>query len=62
MRGKESMNTQKLRGSAKMDLQIRNTQWSVTEWQNWCDKHNMSLILEDGKVVGYESKPERWHV
>lgn len=56
------MNTQKLRGSAKMDLQIRNTQWSVTEWQNWCDKHNMSLILEDGKVAGYESKPERWHV
>ena len=56
------MKTHKLRGNAEMELKLRNMQWDLDAWENWCDKHDMSLIIEDGKVKGYESRPVRWHV
>lgn len=52
----------KIRGSQAMDIQIASVMWTVTEWENWADKNNVGLILEDGKVTGFEEKPKRWHI
>jgi len=56
------MKTEKIRGSQAMDLKIANVLWTVTEWQNWADRNHVGLILEDGKVTGYEEKPKAWHI
>ena len=63
-REKESHNYMKnnqLKGVQKLDLEMANVQWNVNKWQLWTIRNNVGLILEDGKVVGWEVKPERFH-
>ena len=52
------MKEQKMRGSLKADFQLANAQWTVGHWQKWCIRNNVGLVIEDGKVTGYEEKPK----
>ena len=55
------MKTEKIRGNQAMDLEIANITWTVGEWQKWALRNNVGLILEDGRVVGWDEEPKRWH-
>lgn len=55
------MKTEKIRGNQKADLDLANIQWTVARWQKWALENNVGVILEDGKVTGWESEPQRWH-
>lgn len=55
------MRTEQLRGIQKADLELANIQWTVSQWQKWCLNNNAGLILEDGKVTGWETEPQRFH-
>ena len=55
------MKNNQLKGVQKLDLEIANVQWNVNKWQMWAIRNNVGLILEDGRVTGWEVKPERFH-
>ena len=55
------MKTEKIRGNQKADLDLANIQWTVARWQKWALENHVGVILEDGKVTGWESEPQRWH-
>jgi len=55
------MKTEKLRGEQKLDLEQANIQWTVNRWDKWRLRNHVGLILEDGKVTGWEDKPTRYH-
>ena len=55
------MKSETIRGNQYMDLELANIQWSTTQWQAWCARNNVGVILEDGRVTGWEEKPKRWH-
>ena len=55
------MKENKLKGVQKLDLEMANLQWSTNQWQMWTIKNNVGLILEDGRVTGWEEKPQRFH-
>ena len=55
------MKEEKLKGAIGMDLELANVQWSTNEWIRWSIRNNVGLILEDGRVTGWEDKPKRWH-
>lgn len=55
------MKENKLKGVNKLDLEMANLQWTANQWQLWAIKNNVGLILEDGRVTGWEEKPRRWH-
>lgn len=55
------MKEEKIRGSIAMDLELANTVWTVGKWIKWTLNNNVGLILEDGRVNGWEARPERWH-
>ena len=54
------MKEEKLRGSIAMDLEIANVNWTVSKWIKWTLQNKVGLILEDGRVVGWDTKPERF--
>ena len=55
------MKSESIRGNQAMDLELANVQWSTTQWQLWCAKNNVGVILEDGRVTGWEERPKTWH-
>lgn len=48
---------EKIRGSLAMDLELANVTWTVAKWIKWTLNQNAGLIIEDGRVVGFETKP-----
>ena len=56
------MKSYKIKGNEKMDFDIRNTTWTWEDWDKWAVQRRCGLILEDGKVKGYDTEPERHHV
>ena len=48
---------EKLRGYLAMDLELANVTWTVDKWIKWTLNNNCGLVLEDGRVVGWETKP-----
>ena len=55
------MKEEKLSGVLGLDLELANLQWTVSQWQKWCLRNNVGIILEGGKVTGWEDKPKRYH-
>lgn len=55
------MREEKLRGEQVLEMEQDNIQWTVNQWDRWRLRNNCRLILEDGKVVGYEENPVRYH-
>lgn len=55
------MRTEKLTGVMSLDLELANTQWTVAKWIKWCIRNNTGLILEDGRVTGWDHKEKRCH-
>ena len=48
---------EKLRGEAALELKLMNATWTVDQWIKWTLDNNCGLILNDGRVVGFETKP-----
>lgn len=55
------MRTEKLKGVQKLDLELANNQWSTARWQKWCIQNQVGVIIEDGKVSGWEVREQRYH-
>lgn len=55
------MDKEKLRGEQKLELEQANMEWSVNTWDKWRLRNKVGLILEDGKVTGWDSAPIRYH-
>lgn len=51
------MKTQKMGSNLKADFQLANAEWTVSQWIRWCLRNNVGIVIEDGKVTGYEEKP-----
>ena len=56
------MQTEKIRGEQKLDLELANKIWTVNEWIRWAIRNRKGLILEGGKVVGWEDRPQRYKI
>lgn len=56
------MRTERLKKGQKADIDLHNIQWTLTEWQNFCDKWQCGLIIEGGKVVGFITEPIEYRV
>ena len=46
-----------LKGIEKAELQMMNNTMTVLQWLKYCIRNKVGLIIEDGKVVGLETKP-----
>ena len=55
------MRTEKLKGVQTLDLELANIQWTTTKWESWCANNQVGLIIEDGRVTGWEDRPKRYH-
>ena len=55
------MKEEKLSGVLGLDLELANVQWTTNEWIRWCVRNNVGVILEDGRVTGWEDRPKRYH-
>ena len=55
------MKEEKIKGVQGMDLELANTTWRTARWQKWCLNNDVGIILEDGKVTGWEVKEKRYH-
>lgn len=55
------MREEKIKGVQELDLHLANTIWTVTQWMNWAWKNNVGVILEDGKVTGWDLREKRFH-
>lgn len=55
------MREEKLKGEQVLEMEQDNIQWTVNQWDRWRLRNNCHLIIEDGKVVGYEENPVRYH-
>ena len=56
------MKVRKLDKGQKLDVQLHNTSWSWVEWQDFCNKNNCGLIVEDGKVKGFVTEPVEYRL
>ena len=59
-RGK-TMKEEKLKGVQSLDLELANMQWTTAAWQRWCIRNNVGIIIEDGRVTGWDHKEKRCH-
>ena len=55
------MREEKIKGVKRLDLDLANTLWSVTKWQNWTWRNNVGIIIEDGRVTGWDHEEKRCH-
>lgn len=55
------MREEKIKGVLKLDQELANVQWTVTKWIRWCVRNNAGLIIEDGKVTGWDIEARRYH-
>jgi len=55
------MKREEIRGVQLLNLQLANVQWTISEWKEWCKKHNAGLHIEDGRVEGYDLEAVRYH-
>ena len=56
------MQTEKIRGEQKLDLELANRTWTVNDWIRWSVRNRVGLIIEGGQVVGWEQRPQRYTV
>ena len=61
MRGETKMKEEKIKGVLCMDLELASLQWPVSRWQKWCLNNNVGIIIEDGKITGWDHKEKRCH-
>lgn len=54
------MQTEKIRGEMKLNLELANKIWTVNQWIQWAVRNRVGLIIEDGHVVGWENRPQRF--
>ena len=52
----------KMTGVMKLDMELANLKWRTARWQKWCLRNNCGLIIEDGRVKGYEPRPKAVHI
>lgn len=58
MRGEKTMmRTETIKQGVKLDMELAWHQWTVSEWIRFCVRNNLGIIIEDGRVVGYETRP-----
>lgn len=55
------MKEERLKGVQKLDLDLANTIWTTNEWIKWCLHNNVGIIIEDGRVTGWDHKEKRCH-
>ncbi len=55
------MREEKLKGVQTLDLELANLQWTTTKWEAWAGKNQVGIIIEDGKVTGWDVKEQRYH-
>ena len=55
------MREEKLTGVMSLDLELANTQWTTNDWIRWCLRNNVGIIIEDGKVTGWDHREKRCH-
>lgn len=55
------MKNEKIRGLQALDLSLANVQWTFSKWLKWCIRNNAGLIIEDGKVTGWDIETARYH-
>jgi len=51
------MRTEQIKQGVKLDMELWWRNWTVSEWIRFCVRNNIGIIIEDGKIVGYESRP-----
>lgn len=61
MRGEQIMRNEKLKGVQALDLELANIQWTTTQWEAWAAKNQVGIIIEDGKVTGWDVREKRFH-
>ena len=55
------MREEKLKGVQALDLHLANTIWPVSRWIRWCLQNDVGVIIEDGKVTGWDLREKRFH-
>ena len=55
------MREEKIQGVQELDLHLANTIWTVGQWIKWCLRNDVGVILEDGKVTGWDLREKRFH-
>ena len=55
------MRNEKLKGVQALDLELANIQWTTTQWEAWAAKNQVGIIIEDGKVTGWDVREKRFH-
>lgn len=55
------MREKKLKGEQQLDLQLANRVWDWPHWERWAWWNKCGLVIEDGLITGWETKPETFH-
>ena len=55
------MREEKLKGAQPLDLELANTNWRTARWQRWCLRNHVGIIIEDGRVTGWDVREQRYH-
>lgn len=55
------MREEKLKGVQPLDIELANLQWTTAKWQKWCLQNNVGVIIEDGRITGWDVKEQRFH-
>ena len=52
----------KLGTREKLDLELNNRAWTVSKWEKFSQSNDVGIIIEGGKVTGYEPNPKFYHI
>lgn len=55
------MREEKIKGVQELDLHLANTVWTVSKWIKWTLRNGVGVIIEDGKVTGWDLREKRFH-